>query len=65
MRLAEFDGQPYSVEMPASAVNADEFEGGDSLFVVDTLEPALIRDMSVISMGRVYLGKRNADVSRD
>ena len=55
LRLVVFDGQIYSANMPATAVNAEDFAEGAALVVEQTVEPALIRDMTVIHFGRVLV----------
>jgi len=44
--------------LPASAINGDEFQEGDTPIVERTLEPAVISNMRVVLMGKVYLAKK-------
>jgi len=55
MSLQTFDGMDFEVNLPASAINADEFEGGTNSVVERTLEPAVISNMRILLMGKVYL----------
>ncbi len=67
MRVETFDGVEYSTNLPASAVNADEFSAGERPIVEQTLEPAIVRSGVAIRPGRVYLAaakKEAEDVSR-
>jgi hypothetical protein len=57
MRLVAFDGLPFEINMPAIAVNADEYVDSENLIVERTLEPAIVLDMKVIITGKVYLVK--------
>lgn len=55
MRVVEFDGKPFEINMPAVAVNADEYAVINDAIVETTLEPAVVSDISVIITGKVYL----------
>jgi len=58
MRVVAFDGLPFEENMPAIAINADEFAGSpERVFVERTLEPAVIEGMTVVLTGKVYLTK--------
>lgn len=61
--LATFEGQAFGPELPAVAVNADEFEDADSLVVDSAVEPAVIIDGKVIQNARVMLKEGTANVS--
>ena len=53
--LVDFSGQPFGPELAASAVNVDEFEAGDSLYVDQTVEPAVVGPQGLVKMGTVTL----------
>jgi hypothetical protein len=53
--LQAFDGMPFEVNLPASAINADEFQEGASSVVERTLEPAVVSNMRILLMGKVVL----------
>jgi hypothetical protein len=55
MRVVSFDAQPFEVNLPAIAVNADDVAGLDQLIVERTIEPAVLRDMDVVLTGKVLL----------
>jgi hypothetical protein len=55
MRVVSFDAQPFEVNLPAIAVNAEDVAGLDRLVVERTIEPAIVRDMDVILTGKVLL----------
>ena len=45
MSVVTFDGRQFEVNLPVSAVNADEFADQDGLVVERTLEPTVVVDM--------------------
>jgi len=55
MSMQAFDGWPFEVNLPASAINGDDFGNAETVVVERTLEPAVIRDMRVILSGKVVL----------
>jgi hypothetical protein len=57
MRVVAFDGLPFEFNMPAVAINADEYVDVENVVVERTLEPAVISDMAVIITGKVYLAR--------
>ena len=59
MSVQQFDGMAFEVNLPASAINGDEFQEGDMPIVERTLEPAVISNMRVVLMGKVYLAKKS------
>ncbi|CAN7246493.1 hypothetical protein LJR016_000919 [Devosia sp. LjRoot16] len=59
MRVETFDGISYSVNLPVTAVNADDFADGPTPVIEQTLEPAIIFGTSAIKTGRVYLRAPN------
>jgi hypothetical protein len=62
LRIVEFDGQTFEVNLPAMALNADEMPDADGAIVERTIEPAVVsKDGDVIIMGKVYLKRRNEE----
>jgi hypothetical protein len=59
MSLQSFDGLDFEVNLPASAVNGDEFRSNEVTIVERTLEPAVISDMRVLLMGKVILSRKD------
>ena len=57
LKLVVFEGKRHEPNNAATAVNADDFADNDALIVRTTLEPAVIKDMSVLLMGKVVLGR--------
>ena len=55
MRVVALDGLPFEINMPAVAINADDFAGDERVVVERTIEPAIVSDMTVIITGKVYL----------
>jgi hypothetical protein len=55
IRLVCFDGEPFSPELPVSAINAEDLEGCEHPTIERTLEPTLLRDGSVLHTGKVLL----------
>ena len=55
LNLVTFDGQKYEPNLPATALNADDFTDGEQLTVETTVEPAVIEDMTVLLLGKVVL----------
>jgi hypothetical protein len=61
MSIRSFDGMDFEINLPASAINADEFPDSANVVVARTIEPAVIADVRTILMGKVYLvGKEGA-----
>ena len=63
MSLPTFEGQVFSAELPAMAINADEFAGADILIIDSAIDPAVILNGKVIQNARVMLKEREANVS--
>ena len=55
IRLIVYDGQNYEPNLPVSVVNSDEIAGSERLVVERTLEPTLVADGKILSMGKVAL----------
>jgi hypothetical protein len=55
MSLQAFDGMAFEVNLPASAINGDEFQDAATSVVERTLEPAVICNMRVLLSGKVLL----------
>ena len=63
--LVTFQGQRFGAELPAVAVNADDFASSSELFIESAVEPAVIVDGKVVQNARVMLREGNDDVPRD
>lgn len=55
LRLATFDGEQFSAELPVSPINAEDVAGTEITFVEQTLEPTVLAGGSVVRVGRVLL----------
>jgi hypothetical protein len=57
MRLVDFDGIPFEINLPAFAINSEDVSGLEGAIVERTIEPAVLSAMSVILMGKVFLAQ--------
>ena len=55
LNLVILDGQKYEPNLPATALNVDDFTDGEHLTVETTVEPAVVENMTVLLLGRVML----------
>jgi len=56
IRIVDFEGHPFTAGMAASADNHSDFDGVESLTVIQTIEPAILMDDKVLATGRVIVG---------
>jgi hypothetical protein len=56
MRIATYEGENWSAQIPASPINHDEVEGGEAL-VDATVEPTILGQARVILPGKILLRK--------
>ncbi len=59
MRIAVYDGHLYEPNLPVVAINDDDFSDSDVLVISQTIEPTILKDLDVLSVGKVYLEKSN------
>lgn len=57
MQMVDLTGQPYSVGMAATPLNADEFDD-EALEVAQMVEPIIMQSGKVIKTGSMLLGPR-------
>ncbi len=58
LKLATFDGEPYSTGIPATPVNIEDFESEDDLYVKHTIEPTIIDESgSIVHSGSIIVEK--------
>ena len=57
LNLVTFDGQRFEPNIPATALNVDDFTDGDILTIETTIEPAVVENMNVLLLGKVVLKK--------
>jgi hypothetical protein len=55
IRLVCFDGEPFTPELPISAINAEDLEGCSETTVERTIEPTLLQVGAVLHTGKVLL----------
>jgi hypothetical protein len=61
MRAVSFDGVKFEVNLPASAVNAEDMNPESACLVERTLEPAIVTESAVILTGKVFLAESKAE----
>ncbi|MCW2247744.1 hypothetical protein M2352_003378 [Azospirillum fermentarium] len=55
VRAVAYDGEPYLPTLPVTVLNSEEVFGSDALAVSETVEPTIVREGRVLSMGKVIL----------
>jgi hypothetical protein len=68
LNLVTFEGQKFEPNIPATALNVDDFADGEILTIETTVEPAVVENMNVLLLGKVVLKKfedGGCDVSRN
>lgn len=55
LNLVTFDGQKFEPNIPATALNAEDFTDGKLLVIDRTVEPAVVENMTVLLLGKVVL----------
>lgn len=57
LKLVKLEGQLYDPGMAVTPLNIDEFETDDILYVLQTIEPIIMKDNMVVKTGTVILGR--------
>lgn len=57
LNLVTFDNEKFEPNIPATALNAEDFSEGELLAVESTVEPAVVENMTVLILGKVVLKK--------
>lgn len=57
LRLVDVSGQLYDPGMAVTPLNIEDFDAEDILYVVQTMEPIIMQDNTVIKTGTVILGR--------
>jgi hypothetical protein len=60
LNLVTFDGQKFEPNIPATALNVEDFTEGELLAIESTVEPAVVENMTVLLLGKVVL-RKNGD----
>lgn len=55
LNLVTFDGQKFEPNIPATALNAEDFTDAEILVIDRTVEPAVVENMTVLLLGKVVL----------
>lgn len=55
LRLVSYDGSPFSPEIPASPVNAEDIAPGAATLVDTTIEPTVTANGKVLIAGKILL----------
>lgn len=58
LRMVSVEGQKFDPGMAVTALNIDEFDAEDELYVQQMVEPILMDETSVRRMGVVMLGRK-------
>jgi hypothetical protein len=59
LNIVTFDGEYFSAGLAASADNFEDFDDGEQLVVVKTIEPTIVYEMKILSKGRVLVDKKS------
>ena len=57
LKLLNPEGQLYDPGMAVTPLNIDDFDAGDELYIVQTVEPLIMQDNAVYKTGTVILGR--------
>ena len=57
LKLLNLEGQLYDPGMAVTPLNIDEFETDDQLYILQTIEPIIMKDNKVYKTGTVILGR--------
>ena len=61
IKLIAFDGQKFDLGLAASAENVSDFDEDEDLIITKTLAPAVVREMKVLSKGKVLVSKNKEE----
>ncbi len=57
-KLVSFEGQPYTPGIPPTAINLEDFEPEDELYINQTIEPTILdKDGRILKSGIISLTK--------
>ena len=57
LNLIVFDGKRFEPNIPATALNVDDFTDSDNLTIESTIEPAVVENTKVLLFGKVVVKK--------
>lgn len=55
IKIITYEGHEYTPNLPLSVVNSDEFGDGETLIISQTIEPTIMLDEQLLSIGKVIL----------
>jgi hypothetical protein len=58
IRIATFDGAAFEINLPVTAVNAEDVNSNTPCMIEHTLEPTIILNDQVVLTGKVFLVER-------
>jgi len=62
MRILSYDGFDFEVNLPVTAVNADEVSNCDLVVVEQTLEPTIMVGTAIVKTGKVFVNIKSKKV---
>ena len=58
LKMVNLEGEPFSSGIPASAINLEDFEAKDELYVKQTIEPTIIDENAcIVHFGSILVEK--------
>lgn len=58
IRIYNFEGQDYTPNLPLTVINNDEFETNKDLIIHQMIQPTIVDENGVISMGKAVLTRK-------
>ena len=58
IRIINLEGQPFDVGVAATALNADELQGLENLYIMQMIEPIVMGPDGLLKTGLMVLGTR-------
>ena len=57
IRIVDFQGKIYDPGLPVTPLNLEDFSTEEELFVLQTIEPVMMKDEKLLKTGTVILGR--------
>ena len=58
LKLVNFEGEPFTSGIPATAVNIEDFDSEDELYVKQTIEPTILdENAAIVHSGSILVEK--------
>ena len=58
LSIPTLEGQDYSPNLPLTVINADEFDDNEGLIVSQMIEPTIVDENGVVTMGKAILANK-------